>query len=545
MRDDALERAITQVGGVAALARAINVTPQAVSQWDRVPAERALAVEKATDGKISRHDLRPDIYPLANGEAAESTPAMSGTERWVYGFGAGKAEGNAGMKNLLGGKGANLAEMSAIGIPVPPGFTISTDVCTYFYQHGKQYPASLKGEVEAALAKVEALIGAGFGRVEQPLLVSVRSGARASMPGMMDTILNLGLNDETVEGLARQANDARFAYDSYRRFIQMYAGVVLDVDHYDFEHLLEIAKEDRGVTLDTALTADDLKELVASYKAKVAEVTGAPFPQNVHDQLWGAIGAVFGSWMNARAITYRKLQSIPDGWGTAVNVQAMVFGNMGDDCATGVCFSRDPSTGANVFFGEYLVNAQGEDVVAGIRTPQQITLEGKAAQQSNLPAMEETMPVMYKQLVALRDKLERHYADMQDMEFTIQKGKLWMLQTRGGKRTAAAGFKIAVDMARDGIITQDEAVRRINPAQLDQLLHPTLDPKAPRKLLARGLPASPGAAGCACSPWPGTISFDGALGVCTPWPAVLAVTSPAASTPSLSSPGLAACCNCG
>ncbi|MHB1205708.1 MAG: pyruvate, phosphate dikinase, partial [Rhodospirillaceae bacterium] len=492
MRNDALERAINQVGGVAALARAINVTPQAVSQWDRVPAERALAVEKATDGRISRHDLRPDIYPSTSKPAAESTAAMP--ERWVYGFGAGKAEGNAGMKNLLGGKGANLAEMSAIGIPVPPGFTISTDVCTYFYQHGKQYPASLKGEVEAALAKVEALIGAGFGRIDQPLLVSVRSGARASMPGMMDTILNLGLNDETVEGLARQMGDPRFAYDSYRRFIQMYAGVVLDVDHYDFEHLLEIAKEDRGVTLDTALTADDLKTLVESYKAKVEAVTGSPFPQDVREQLWGAIGAVFGSWMNARAITYRKLQGIPDDWGTAVNVQAMVFGNMGDDCATGVCFSRDPSTGANVFYGEYLVNAQGEDVVAGIRTPQQITLQGKAAQQSNLPAMEETMPAMYKQLVALRDKLERHYADMQDMEFTIQKGKLWMLQTRSGKRTAAAGFKIAVDMARDGIITQEEAVRRINPAQLDQLLHPTLDPKAPRKLLSRGLPASPGAA---------------------------------------------------
>jgi pyruvate,orthophosphate dikinase len=494
MRDDALERAITQVGGVAALARAINVTPQAVSQWDRVPAERALAVEKATDGEISRHALRPDLYPATATAGAASESAAPMPDRWVYGFGAGKAEGNAGMKNLLGGKGANLAEMSAIGIPVPPGFTISTDVCTYFYQHGKQYPASLKGEVEAALAKVEALIGAGFGKVEQPLLVSVRSGARASMPGMMDTILNLGLNDETVEGIARQMGDARFAYDSYRRFIQMYAGVVLDVDHYDFEHLLEIAKEDRGVTLDTALTADDLKALVVSYKEKVEEVTGAPFPQDVREQLWGAIGAVFSSWMNARAITYRKLQSIPDAWGTAVNVQAMVFGNMGDDCATGVCFSRDPSTGANVFYGEYLVNAQGEDVVAGIRTPQQITLQGKAAQQSTLPAMEETMPAMYKQLVVLRDKLERHYADMQDMEFTIQKGKLWMLQTRGGKRTAAAGFKIAVDMAREGIITQDEAVRRINPAQLDQLLHPTLDPKAPRKLLSRGLPASPGAA---------------------------------------------------
>ncbi len=492
MRDNALEKAIVEAGGVAALARAINVTPQAISQWDRVPAERALAVETATAGKVSRHELRPDLYPAPTNGKAAAAPA--GVAKCVYGFGAGKAEGTVSMVSLLGGKGANLAEMSSIGIPVPPGFTVTTEVCTHFYQNGKQYPANLKAEVEAALAKVEAHIGAGFGDVKNPLLVSVRSGARASMPGMMDTILNLGLNDETVEGLVAQSKDARFAYDSYRRFIQMYSSVVLNMDHYDFEHLLDIAKEDRGVTLDTQLTADDLKSLVGAYKAKVEEELGHPFPQDVHAQLWGAVGAVFGSWMNQRAITYRKLHDIPDNWGTAVNVQAMVFGNMGNDCATGVCFSRDPSTGDNVFYGEYLVNAQGEDVVAGIRTPQQITLAGKNAHSSELPCMEEEMPPLYKQLVELRDRLERHYRDMQDMEFTIQKGKLWMLQTRGGKRTAAAGFKIAVDMAREGLISEADAVKRINPAQLDQLLHPTLDPKAPRQLLSRGLPASPGAA---------------------------------------------------
>ena len=399
------------------------------------------------------------------------------------------------MKDLLGGKGANLAEMSSIGVPVPPGFTITTEVCTYYYANGKQYPGDLKAQVERGIKDVEALIGGPkFGDESNPLLVSVRSGARASMPGMMDTILNLGLNDATVEGLAKQSGDARFAYDSYRRFIQMYSSVVLGMDHYDFEQLLDLAKEDKGIALDTDLTAADLKSLLDAYKARVAEELGTPFPQDVHEQLWGAVGAVFGSWMNQRAITYRKLQDIPDAWGTAVSVQSMVFGNMGTDCATGVCFSRDPSTGANVFYGEYLVNAQGEDVVAGIRTPQQITIDGKNAQGSKLPAMEEAMPALFKELVETRDRLERHYADMQDMEFTIQKNKLWMLQTRNGKRTAQAGFKIAVDMAREGLISEDEAVRRINPAQLDQLLHPTLDPKAPRQLISRGLPASPGAA---------------------------------------------------
>jgi pyruvate,orthophosphate dikinase len=493
MRDLALEKAITEAGGTAALARAINVTPQAISQWDRVPAERALAVEQATGGKVTRHQLRPDLYPVTH-DGGVSNPSAHTPAKWVYTFGDGKAEGAASMKNLLGGKGANLAEMSSIGVAVPPGFTITTDVCTYYYANGKQYPNDLKAQVEQGIAQVEHLIGARFGDVKMPLLVSVRSGARASMPGMMDTILNLGLNDETVEGLARQSGDARFAYDSYRRFIQMYSSVVLGMDHYDFEQIMDIAKEDKGISLDTELSADDLKAILDGYKKKIVEELGEPFPQDVHQQLWGAVGAVFGSWMNQRAITYRKLHDIPDAWGTAVNIQSMVFGNMGNDCATGVCFSRDPSTGDNRFYGEYLVNAQGEDVVAGIRTPQQITIEGKKAQNSNLPAMEESMPQLFKELVETRHKLEKHYADMQDMEFTIQKGKLWMLQTRNGKRTAQAGFKIAVDMAREGLIGEDEAVRRINPAQLDQLLHPMLDPKAPRTLLSRGLPASPGAA---------------------------------------------------
>ena len=494
MRDPALERAITEAGGTAALARTINVTPQAISQWDRVPAERALAVEQATGGKVTRHELRPDLYPPAAGEKAVAAQP-SGPVKWVYTFGAGKAEGAAAMKDLLGGKGANLAEMSSIGVPVPPGFTITTEVCTYYYANGKQYPAALKADVERGIATIEAHLGGPkFGDVNNPLLVSVRSGARASMPGMMDTILNLGLNDATVEGLAKQSGDPRFAYDSYRRFIQMYSNVVLGMDHYDFEQLLDLAKEDKGVKLDTDLAAEDLKALLKAYKARIEEELGSPFPQDVHQQLWGAVGAVLSSWMNQRAITYRKLHHIPDAWGTAVNIQSMVFGNMGEDCATGVCFSRDPSTGANVFYGEYLVNAQGEDVVAGIRTPQQITVEGKNAQSSKLPAMEEVMPSLFKELVDTRNRLEKHYADMQDMEFTIQKGKLWMLQTRNGKRTAQAGFKIAVDMAREGLISEDEAVRRINPAQLDQLLHPMLDPIAPRQLLSRGLPASPGAA---------------------------------------------------
>ncbi len=424
--------------------------------------------------------------------------------KWVYSFGDGKAEGSAEMRDLLGGKGANLAEMCAIGLPVPPGFTISTEVCTWFYDHDRCYPDDLPAAVDTALAGIEATVGARFGDAGNPLLVSVRSGARASMPGMMDTVLNLGLNDETVAGLATASGDERFAWDSYRRFIQMYGDVVLDLDHYDFESLLEQVKDEQGAQLDTELDAEHLKDLVGRYKAMVEDRLGKPFPMDPRDQLWGAVGAVFGSWMNQRAMTYRRLHRIPDEWGTAVNVQAMVFGNMGNDCATGVAFTRDPSTGENRFYGEYLVNAQGEDVVAGIRTPQNLTLAGKTAQGSDKPAMEESMPEIFGQLVAVRERLERHYRDMQDIEFTVQAGKLWMLQTRSGKRTTAAALKIAVEMAQDGLITRAEAIERIDPASLDQLLHPTLDPDAEVTLFARGLPASPGAAS-------GTVVFDADL----------------------------------
>jgi pyruvate,orthophosphate dikinase len=414
--------------------------------------------------------------------------------KWVYSFGNGKAEGRADMRNLLGGKGANLAEMSSLGLPVPPGFTITTEVCTYYYDNNTSYPPELKGEIEASLADVERIVGAKFGDAANPLLVSVRSGARASMPGMMDTVLNLGLNDRTVLGLAKSSGDERFAWDSYRRFIQMYSNVVLDVGHHYFEEALELRKEDLGVHMDTDLGADDWRRVVGEYKKIVEKRTGKPFPQEPREQLWGAVGAVFGSWMNQRAITYRRLHAIPESWGTAVNVQAMVFGNMGDDCATGVAFTRDPSTGANLFYGEYLVNAQGEDVVAGIRTPQHLTVEGKTAQKSDAPAMEEVMPDVFKQLAGVRQTLETHYRDMQDIEFTVQRGALYMLQTRNGKRTAKAALKIAVDMVREGLIDKKEAVARIVPASLDQLLHPTLDPKAPRTIIAKGLPASPGAA---------------------------------------------------
>jgi pyruvate,orthophosphate dikinase len=414
--------------------------------------------------------------------------------KWVYSFGNGKAEGRADMRNLLGGKGANLAEMSSLGLPVPPGFTVTTEVCTYYYANKESYPAELQGEVDKALTAVEKTVGAGFGDANNPLLVSVRSGARASMPGMMDTVLNLGLNDKTVLGLAKSSGDDRFAWDSYRRFIQMYSNVVLDVGHHYFEDVLERKKEDLGVHMDTDLKADDWKSVVTEYKKTVEKRTGKPFPQEPREQLWGAIGAVFGSWMNQRAITYRRLHSIPESWGTAVNVQAMVFGNMGDDCATGVAFTRDPSTGTNLFYGEYLVNAQGEDVVAGIRTPQHLTVEGKTAQKSDAPAMEEVMPEVFKQLCQVRETLEKHYSDMQDIEFTVQRGRLYMLQTRNGKRTAKAALKIAVDMVREGLIDKKEAVARIVPASLDQLLHPTLDPKAQRKVISKGLPASPGAA---------------------------------------------------
>lgn len=414
--------------------------------------------------------------------------------KWVYNFGDGKAEGDSSMKNLLGGKGANLAEMCSLGLPVPPGFTITTEVCTEYYKNNKSYPKNLTEQVNKALVEIESAIGAKFGNPENPLLVSVRSGGRASMPGMMDTILNLGLNDKTVQGLAKKSGNARFAYDSYRRFIQMYSDVVLGVDHYYFEELLDLKKQDKGVELDTELDAKDLEDLVKQFKEKVLEIKQEPFPDDVQEQLWGAIGAVFNSWMNQRAVTYRKLHDIPESWGTAVNVQSMVFGNMGEDCATGVAFTRDPSTGEKIFFGEYLINAQGEDVVAGIRTPQPLTNEAKKRGGDNLPSMEETLPEVYKELVKVYQKLEKHYKDMQDIEFTVQNKKLWMLQTRSGKRSAAAALKIAVDMVEEGLITKPEALKRIDPESLDQLLHPTLDPKADRQTVTKGLPASPGAA---------------------------------------------------
>lgn len=419
---------------------------------------------------------------------------MTTSQKWVYAFGDGKAEGSADMRNLLGGKGAGLAEMSSLGLPVPPGFTITTEVCTYFYKNEKAYPDSLKAQVDAALTAVQSSVGMTFGDAANPLLVSVRSGARASMPGMMDTILNLGLNDQTVEGLVKRSGDPRFAYDSYRRFIQMYSSVVLEVPMHRFEDVIDGAKSARGYTQDTQLTAQDWKACIADYFNVVQQATGKPFPQDVHEQLWGAIGAVFGSWMNQRAITYRRLNEIPADWGTAVNVQAMVFGNMGEDCCTGVAFTRNPSTGENAFYGEYLVNAQGEDVVAGIRTPQHLTIKGKTENGSDLPAMEEVMPDVFAQLNAVRLKLEKHYRDMQDIEFTVQQGKLYMLQTRTGKRTAAAALKVAVEMVGEGLITKEEAIKRIDPASLDQLLHPTLDPKAKKEVIAKGLPASPGAA---------------------------------------------------
>jgi pyruvate, orthophosphate dikinase len=414
--------------------------------------------------------------------------------QWVYTFGDGKAEGQAGMKNLLGGKGANLAEMSNLGLPVPPGFTITTEVCTYYYDHGRSYPEELKTQVENALTYIGRLTGRTFGDAENPLLVSVRSGARASMPGMMDTVLNLGLNDVTVGALAKGAGDERFAYDSYRRFITMYSNVVLDIEHHHFEEILDEYKDRKGYSLDTDMTAEDWKAILPRYKNLVEKELGKPFPQEPQEQLWGAIGAVFGSWMNNRAIKYRELHAIPASWGTAVNVQAMVFGNMGETSATGVAFTRNPSTGESELYGEFLINAQGEDVVAGIRTPQDITEKARLASGSDKPSMESAMPEAYAELCRIYGILEKHYRDMQDMEFTVETGKLWMLQTRNGKRTAKAALRIAVELASEGLITQEEAVTRVEPAALDQLLHPTIDPKAERKILATGLPASPGAA---------------------------------------------------
>ena len=414
--------------------------------------------------------------------------------RWVYSFGGGGADGDASMKNLLGGKGANLAEMCALGLPVPPGFTITTETCVHYYANGRSYPADLEAQVRDGLAKVEKAAGKTFGDPSNPLLVSVRSGARASMPGMMDTVLNLGLNDETVAGLAKLSGDKRFAFDSYRRFIQMYSNVVLDLDHHMFEEILDDHKDRLGVTVDTALSAEDWEGVVADYKQAVERELGRPFPQDPTDQLWGAVGAVFASWMNDRAKFYRRMHDIPESWGTAVNVQSMVFGNMGDTSATGVAFTRNPSTGENRLYGEFLINAQGEDVVAGIRTPQNLTRAAREEMGETAPSMEEAMPEVFAQFKAVVEKLEKHYRDMQDIEFTVERGVLYMLQTRNGKRTAKAALKIAVDMAAEGLIGQDEAVMRVEPAALDQLLHPTIDPKAQRDVIAAGLPASPGAA---------------------------------------------------
>ena len=443
--------------------------------------------------------------PVARVTSAGRSP------RYVYSFGGGDADGRAEMKNLLGGKGANLAEMASLGLPVPPGFTISTEVCTHFYANGRRYPAELEAAVRAAVAGVEKIMGKRFGDARDPLLVSVRSGARTSMPGMMDTVLNLGLSGTTVEGLVAASGNERFAWDSYRRFVQMYGDVVLGMkpEHKHeidpFEALIEEKKEQRGIESDLELTTRDLRELVTEFKAAVKKRTGKSFPEDPWEQLWGAVGAVFGSWMNARAITYRKLYNVPEAWGTAVNVQAMVFGNLGEDCATGVAFTRDPGNGAAEFYGEFLVNAQGEDVVAGTRTPQKITLGASRAlaranglsekdRKATAPSLEEVMPKACKQLRQIATRLEKHYRDMQDIEFTIERSRLFMLQTRNGKRTAAAALKIACDMVRERLITPQMAVLRVDPAALDTLLHPQVDPAAKKDKLGKGLPASPGAA---------------------------------------------------
>jgi len=414
--------------------------------------------------------------------------------KWVFTFGDGKADGNASMRDLLGVKGANLAEMCSLGLPVPPGLTLTTNVCDYYTNNNNTYPTALKDQFATALSGVEAIMGLKFGEAANVLLLSVRSGARASMPGMMDTVLNIGLNDKTVEGLAETSGDDRFAYDSYRRFLQMFGDVVLGVEHHLFEDLLEDHKNRKGIQLDTDMGADDWRDLVDDFKKMIKTEQGSPFPQDPHEQLWRAINAVFGSWMNRRAKTYRTLHDIPEEWGTAVNVQAMVFGNMGNDCATGVAFTRDPVNGKDDCLGEYLINAQGEDVVAGIRTPQPLTIAGKHENLPNLLSMEEVMPDVYAELLDVCSRLEHHYKDMQDMEFTVQEGRLWMLQTRNGNRTTKAAMKIAVNMVEEGLIDKTEAISRIDPGQLDQMLHPTLDPNAKRQILGVGLPASPGAA---------------------------------------------------
>jgi pyruvate,orthophosphate dikinase len=444
--------------------------------------------------RSNKKSTRPASGRKAAARRAAASKTSSAKAKWVYRFGNGKAEGRAVMRNLLGGKGAGLAEMANLGLPVPPGFTITTAVCSHYYENGKTYPKNLEQQVAAALAEVGRITGKTFGDSGNPLLVSVRSGARASMPGMMDTVLNLGLNDATVDALAKKSGDRRFAYDSYRRFITMYSDVVLGLGHHHFEEILDDHKDKNGYTLDTDLSADDWVDLVARFQKRIEEEHGEPFPQDPHQQLWGAIGAVFGSWMNQRAITYRRLHHIPESWGTAVNVQAMVFGNMGETSATGVAFTRNPSTGDKSLYGEFLINAQGEDVVAGIRTPQEITEAARKEAGSDKPSMERALPQAFKELERIYGVLERHYRDMQDLEFTVEQGKLWMLQTRSGKRTAKAALKIAVDLANEGLISRKEAVARIDAAALDQLLHPTIDPNAERKVIATGLPASPGAA---------------------------------------------------
>jgi pyruvate,orthophosphate dikinase len=448
----------------------------------------------ARKGKPPRKSAAGNAAARGRSAQGRSAQGKSAQGKWVYAFGGGRAEARAGQRNLLGGKGAGLAEMAQLGLPVPPGFTITTEVCTYFYGHGKTYPKNLKAQVEAALAAVGRIAGKKFGDAENPLLVSVRSGARASMPGMMDTVLNLGLNDTTVAALAEKSGDRRFALDSYRRFITMYSDVVLGIGHHHFEEILDDHKDKNGYSLDTELNPSDWSELIARYKERVEEETGTPFPQDPHAQLWGAIGAVFGSWMNQRAITYRHLHAIPESWGTAVNVQAMVFGNMGETSATGVAFTRNPSTGEKKLYGEFLINAQGEDVVAGIRTPQDITEAARLESGSDKPSMQAALPDAFAELQRIHNKLERHYRDMQDLEFTVEQGKLWMLQTRNGKRTAQAALRIAVELAQEKLISKEEAVGRVDAAALEQLLHPTIDPKAERKVIATGLPASPGAA---------------------------------------------------
>jgi len=480
----------------APAARKALKAPAKSAAKSKAPVKAAAKAKPAAKKAVAKAPASKKAVVAKAAKTVAKKPASDAGKpgKWVYSFGGGKSEGKSEMRNLLGGKGANLAEMANLGLPVPPGFTIPTSVCTYYYDNKNSYPKELKAQVEKALETVGKITRKTFGDDKNPLLVSVRSGARASMPGMMDTVLNLGLNDVTVEALAELSGDKRFAYDSYRRFITMYSDVVLGFDHHHFEEILDTYKDNKGYTLDTDLDGDDWVHLVGKYKEAVARETGSDFPQDPHAQLWGAIGAVFSSWMNQRAITYRKLHDIPESWGTAVNVQAMVFGNMGETSATGVAFTRNPSTGESKLYGEFLINAQGEDVVAGIRTPQDITEEARVESGSDKASMESAMPAAFKELTRIYKQLEKHYRDMQDMEFTVEQGKLWMLQTRNGKRTAKASIRIAVELANEGVISQKDAVTRIDPAALDQLLHPTIDPSAERDVIATGLPASPGAA---------------------------------------------------